>query len=126
MVSGQRKQPLAADIQIREHKLITGVNEKLGGQDEGPNPHELLEAALAGCTILTVQMYANRKGYKLESCDVEVKIEKEGPETFISRHVTFKGDLSDEEKARLTEIVEKCPIHKLLESKVTINTSVIK
>lgn len=125
MVTGQRKEPLVAEITIRNHKLISGVTEKLGGKDEGPDPHELLEAALAGCTILTVQMYANRKGYKLESCDVSIKILKEGPETLISRELTFKGDLSDEERARLVEIAEKCPIHKLLESKVSISTTVL-
>lgn len=99
--------------------------EKLGGHDEGLDPHELLEAALAGCTILTAQLYANRKGMKLESTDVTVKVVAESKtSSVISREVSFRGDLSEEDKARLTEIVNKCPIHNLLESQIKIETTV--
>jgi putative redox protein len=92
----------------------------LGGHDSGFNPHELLEGALAACTIITGQMYADRKGYKLDSIDVTVKVISEGPESKIDCEVHYRGDLSDDEKKRLTEIINKCPIHKLLESHIQI------
>lgn len=123
MITGNRKDNLTAELTIRSHKIISGLLEKLGGNDEGPNPHELVESALAACTILTAQMYANRKGMKLESTDVVVKIVSEGADSIIEREVSFKGDLSEEDKTKLAEIVEKCPIHKLLQSNIKINTT---
>ena len=75
MITGSRTENLAAQLVARHFSILSGVSEKLGGNDEGPDPHELLEAALAGCTIITIQMYANRKGMKLDSTDVKIKIE---------------------------------------------------
>lgn len=124
MVTGQRQELLVAKMVAGNFSIVSGVSEKLGGHDEGPNPHELLEAALVGCTIITTQMYANRKGIPLESTDVIVKIVSEGAETLIEREVSFRGNLTPEQKTSLAAIVEKCPIHKLLESKVTIQTKV--
>jgi len=124
MVSGQRREVLVADIVAGHYQIISGVSKDLGGGDEGPDPHSLLEAALTACTVITAQMYALRKGMKLESTDVIVKILSEGAETRIGREVSFRGELTAEEKIRLTEIVNKCPIHKLLESHVKIETTV--
>jgi len=124
MVEGIRKASLMAEMSARQHTILSGLAEKLGGGDEAPDPHELLEAALAACTILTGQLYAGRKGYKLDSIDVAVKVEAEGAESRISRRVSYRGALSAEEKARLTEIVGRCPIHRLLQSKISIETIV--
>jgi putative redox protein len=125
MVQGKRKEGLVAELIVRDHHFISGVSENLGGHDEGADPHELLESALAACTIITGQMYANRKGYKLDSIDVVIRILSEGHgETKFSREVTYHGDLTAEEKDRLTQIINRCPIHLLLESKVTIETIV--
>ena len=125
MITAQRKEALVAQINVRDHQLISGLSKKIGGQDEGLDPHELLESALAACTILTAQLYANRKGYKLDSTDVTIKILSEGEETIISLQAEFKGDLTIEERTRLAEIIEKCPIHRLLESNVEIQTTVL-
>jgi len=122
MITGKRKDGLSAEIEAGNHRIISGVAESLGGHDEGPSPHEILEAALAACTIITGQMWANHKGWKLDSIDVYVKILSEGEETRISREVSYRGDLTADQSKRLTEIIEKCPIHKLLESHVTIET----
>jgi putative redox protein len=97
---------------------------KLGGQDEAPDPHELLESALAACTILTAQLYANRKGLPLESTEATVRVVSEGAETRIAREVHFTGELDETQRARLLEIVNKCPIHRLLESRIVIETAV--
>lgn len=124
MVNGRRKELLVAELVVRDHHLLSGLAAKLGGADEGPDPHELVEAALAACTILTAQLYANRKGWKLESTDATVKIVEEGAATKIAREVSFRGDLTDDERNRLLQIVNMCPIHKLLESNITIQTTV--
>lgn len=124
MITGKRKENFVAEINVRDHQVLSGLPESLGGHDEGPTPHELLESALAACTILTAQMYAKRKGLKLDSTVVAVKIITEGVDSVISREVSFEGDLSAEERVKLSEIVEKCPIHKLLESNIKIETVV--
>lgn len=126
MIQGRRKNNLAAELSVRQFSILSGVTKELGGADEGPSPHELVEAALAACTIITVQMYANRKQMKLESTNVTVKIESESKEaSTISRQIEFVGDLTQEEKGKLLEIANKCPIHKLLESKITVATTMI-
>ena len=124
MIIARRTEGLTAELKVRNHILTSGVVESLGGLDEGMNPHELLESALAACTIITVQMYANRKGIKLISTDVNIKILSEGAETRIGREVSFTGDLTSEERTKLAEIANKCPIHKLLESHIQIETTI--
>lgn len=111
-------------MHTRTHELVSDVPEKLGGRDEGADPHEFLEAALVGCTVITVQMYAKRKGWNLVSTIVTVKIEKEGPETVIGRDVQFVGELDETQRAKLLEIADKCPIHRLLASKISVITRV--
>ncbi len=124
MVTGNLKEKsLAAELHIRNHELIAGVVAALGGQDEGPSPHELIEAALTACTIITVQMYANRKQWPLLSTDVETKIVSETKDgTVISRDIKFRGDLTQEQRDQLFAIANKCPIHKLLSGKVEIQS----
>lgn len=106
----------------RSHEVRADTNEQNGGQDQAMNPHELLESALAACTSITVKMYAKRKGMKLSDVEVQVHTESEGKESVISRKINLIGDLSEEEKTRLLEIADKCPIHKLLTSQISIKT----
>ena len=77
MIKGILKRDLVAAITVRAHELITGLSENSGGHDEGPTPHEIVEAALASCTILTCQLYANRKGWNLKSTNFSVRIDSE-------------------------------------------------
>jgi putative redox protein len=123
MVEGKRIEKLAVEIKSGAHTWLADVPAKLGGADRGPGPHELLESALTACTIITVQMYANRKGWPLTSTNVKVTVDKEGAESHIAREISFVGELSDEQKARLLEIADKCPIHKLLTSHISITTT---
>lgn len=125
MVSASRKGDYLVEVVAGSFQILSDVKSDLGGKDLGPNPHELLEAALAACTVMTVQMYANRKGWPLSSTDVSVKTLKEGPESNILREISFKGELSDEQKAKLLEIADKCPIHRLLVSHMTIDTRLL-
>ncbi|MEA9357343.1 OsmC family protein [Bacteriovorax sp. PP10] len=122
MITATRNGTLGAISSVRDHQILSGTTKESGGDDEGMSPHELLEAALASCTIITVQMYANRKTWPLESTDVVVTTDSEGATSHLTREITFKGNLDEEQKTRLLEIANKCPIHKLLTSHIEIET----
>lgn len=123
MVEGSLQTKSSASLKIGSHQLIAGLSASEGGQNEGPTPHELVEAGLAACTILTCQLYARRKQWPLEGIDVKVEITKEerGQAHFVVR-VHFAGPLSDEQRDRLRDISARCPIHRLLESEITLET----
>lgn len=124
MITATRKGNLAAVSTVRDHQVVSGTSAKNGGNDEGMNPHELLEASLASCTIITVQMYAARKSWNLESTEVVVTTDSEGAQSHLTRTISFKGDLDEEQRKRLLDIANMCPIHKLLSSQITIETKV--
>lgn len=107
---------------IRNHEILGDTNEQNGGHDGAMNPHEILETALAACTSITLKMYAKRKGMKLDDVLVEVHTVSEGKESVISRKIKLLGQLTDDDSKRLLEIADKCPIHKLLTSQVSIQT----
>lgn len=123
MVKGHRKEKLFVEILAGKHTVVSDVLPRLGGTDLGPNPHQIAESALAACTSITLQMYADRHGWKLVSADVVVTIDKEGPESHITRQISLLGELSVEQKSTLMEIADKCPIHKLLTSQISISTT---
>jgi putative redox protein len=107
-----------------QHQIISDVAASLGGEDAGLNPHELIEAALAACSTLTIELYAKRKNWDVSNMVVEVKIVEETKEASrIDRKITFGPQNSPEERQRITEIANKCPIHNLLQSKITIMTT---
>ena len=103
-----------------------------GGDDAGPDPYTLLLGALGSCISMTVQLYARRKQWAVESVTVRLRqnrmhakdcqecTDKEGFIHRIERAVTVTGDLSDEQHARLQEIAHKCPVHKTLTSRIVI------
>jgi putative redox protein len=127
MIIASRNADLSALIKAGSHEIVAGEPSKLGGGDEGATPHELLEASLAACTIITVQMYANRKMWPLRSTNVEVRIDKEeAGAAHILREISFEGDLSQEQRERLLTIANKCPIHKLLSGKIEITTALVE
>ena len=115
---------LRQEIQIGPHTTVSDVDEKIGGKDAGPTPHELLAAALAACTSMTVTMYATRKSWPLSKIEVSVDITKEeaGVAEF-SRTLTLTGSLDALQRERLLEIANHCPVHKLLISKISILTT---
>lgn len=118
--------PYAFEIQTDEHIIRTDVSQKDGGNNLAPSPHDLLEAALAGCTAITVQMYANRKGIPLDYADVTIKILSEGKgKNEIHRCINFHGNLTEDQKKSLLIIADKCPVHKFLVSDTVITTEMI-
>ncbi len=126
MVIATRLADLGSSIRAGHFEIVSGVLPAQGGGDEGPDPHLLIESALAACTVITVQMYANRKKWPLTAVNVVVKIEKEGPEgALFKRDISFTGELNDEQRQRLFEIANKCPIHKLLENKIEVQSNLV-
>lgn len=121
MITVSKKGSMSVSLSNGEHEIISDVAKELGGEDEGLNPHELVEAALGACTSLTLELFAKRKNWDVKDLKVEVKIIVEGAESVIERKISF-GDIPEENKKRLLEIANKCPIHKLLESNIKIET----
>ncbi len=112
-------------IQWRNGTLIMDEPESIGGQDLGPDPYSTLLASLAGCTLSTLRMYINRKGWEIPEIKVSLNMSKNEDdelETIISRTIDFSNEISAEQKERLLLIAEKCPVSKILKNKITINT----
>ena len=114
--------PYAQIITLRQHQLTSDEASDLGGSDAGPSPSELLLGALASCVAITLQMYAGRKGWALQNVEVEVDGRDEQGVYVIERRLTFQGDLTDEQRTRLTDIAGRCPVSKRLVGPVEIRT----
>src|SRR5438309_11278883 len=103
-------------IEIRQHELVADEPPDLGGADEGPNPQELLAASLASCTAVTVEMYAERKGWDVG--EVAVECEYEQPErdqpTQFKLTLRLPRELTQEQVERLGAIAARCPVHRTL------------
>jgi putative redox protein len=118
-------QPFKTVLSARNHENIADEPEDLGGQDLGFTPDELLASALGSCTAITLKMYATRKGWPLSEAIVEVSFEREkgSSSTKINRQITLVGELDDEQRQRLLQIANACPVHKTLSNPIEIITS---
>lgn len=123
-------------ITAGEHTLIADEPEKVGGNDYGPNPYDLLAASLGTCKAMTMKMYAERQKWNISYIDVHVKHTKDYAEDCnkcenskdakidkFSVEIELEGDLNDTQKEKLLQISEKCPVHKTLQSDNFIETS---
>ncbi len=125
MVHGHLEEKFHASLSDSRHLIDADLSRELGGEDKGMNPHELMEAALVGCTLQTMQMYAKRKGWDIGKTKVGVKFISEGKEVVIGRTLSFDPHLNGEQRDKLTEIANKCPIHKVLHAPTTVQTEVV-
>ena len=115
-----------------QQKLTTGDLEYLsdaevsrGGTGTGPSPHEYLGAALAACTSMTLKMYSERKAMSLRNAIVTVDIKRQDDVEIFIRDIELIGDLNDEQRERLLEIAQRCPIHKALAGEIEIKTQLV-
>lgn len=113
-------------VKIRDHSLTVDEPTDQGGEDAGPSPQELLAASLASCTAITMEMYAQRKGWDVG--DVEVTCDytpaERGAPTRFNLVMRFPDKLSDETVERLRVIAAKCPVHRTLDGEVMFDERV--
>jgi putative redox protein len=115
-VVARRREGFAHDIEIEGgHTIRVDEPTDAGGGDTGPSPTRLVAAGLAGCTAVTMELYAERKGWDVGPIEVDVDVEYEGYAP-LSFAVTLRlpAELSDEQRQRLLAIARRCPVHKVL------------
>jgi putative redox protein len=127
------KANLQNQVRYGNHTFITDEPSDAGGEDAGPDPYTLLLGALGSCISMTTMLYARRKGWPLERVTVRLRQQRihakdceecerttDGFVHRIERAISFEGNLSNEQRARLQEISQKCPVHKTLTSEIVI------
>ena len=114
---------LAANIEVGPHRLRADEPEDKGGGDTGPSPHETLLSALGACTASTLRLYAHRKGWPLTDAKVRLTAQHEDGRYVINRQVHLEGTLDLDQRTRLLEIADRCPVHRTLTGAIVINTS---
>src|SRR5215216_3771425 len=116
------------------HRFTSDEPASVGGTETGPNPYDLLLAGLGACTSMTVSMYARRKQWPLEHVTVRLRHSRTHAQDcaacettdarldVIDREIELKGALDADQRARLLDIANRCPVHRTLTSEITINT----
>ena len=125
------------EIKVGKHVLVGDEPVANGGNDLGPSPYDFLLAALGTCTSMTVRYYADFKKIPLSKVSVSLTHEKKYAQDcadceksdakidHIERKITLEGDLSEEQRKKLLEVANKCPVHKTLTSTVKISTELL-
>ncbi len=124
-------------MKVGNHYLLADEPESYGGNDFGPSPYELVSAGLSACTAMTIQMYARHKGWPLDNVEVHTSYDKKHAEdcencetdsakidTF-EREIRLTGDLDAQQKERMMQIADKCPVHRTLHSETQVISRLI-
>jgi putative redox protein len=113
-------------VQWLHGKFISDEPEKSGGKDKGPDPYTLLLSSLGTCTLATLRMYIDRKGWDIPKISVSVNMYQEDKDgkhtTVIDRDLNFLSPVTDEQRERLVQIAKVCPISKILEGEIQVRT----
>ena len=122
------------DVEVAGHHLVVDEPIAVGGADAGPTPYEMLLAGLGACTVMTLRIYADRRKWPLERARVTLQHRKvhaqdcvdcdkrDAKMDVIDRIVFLEGQLDEEQRAKLIEIAERCPVHQTLKGKIQVNT----
>jgi putative redox protein len=123
------KDKYRTEVKAGNHTIIADEQTEIGGKDLGVNPYELLLASLGTCTAMTLRMYADRKEWLVDGIQVDLTLDitksDEAQTTFIKRHISIAGDISEEQKQRMLKIADSCPVHKILENPIIITSNLI-
>lgn len=112
-------------VRVGEHALVADEPEKRGGRDAGPTPFELVLAGLAGCTAITLRMYAKKHTWEIGVLRVEVQLHADGDRRRVERVLRFSAkDTSPEQRTRLAEVAERTPVTRALREGMAITTVV--
>lgn len=124
--SAQRISGFRHIVKVRQHRLNCDEPVDLGGEDSAPSPQELLAASLASCTAVTMEMYAQRKGWDLRGVEVECEYvpAERGCPTKFSLTLRLPASLTEEQVQRLKVIATKCPVHRTLDGEVMFDERV--
>lgn len=129
MVSVSSSVGYRGEIRAGRHLFVGDEGPEVGGDDEGPNPYQLLLAGLVQCTAATLRMYANRKGWALGEVKVRARLLRTGDGATkverVERTVDVTGDLSEAQRARLGEIAERTPVTRTLRAGMAIDTTFV-
>lgn len=122
------------EVIVGKHRLYADEPTNVGGLDSGPGPYDLLLAALGACTAMTLRLYAERKKFPLQRTEVRLRHSRiyasdcaecetrEGMVDRIERFIVLEGELDAEQRTKLMEIADKCPVHRTLTSEIDIRT----
>lgn len=117
------------EVKADKHLVIADEPVEIGGKNMGINPNQLLLASLGTCTAMTLRMYADRKKWPVEKIKVYLTLDvvkRELQQTsYIKRHISIEGDLTDEQKHRMLQIAEECPLHKILNNPIVISSNLL-
>lgn len=123
IITGNGKGRYQQEVRIGKHQLLVDEPEKLGGDDAGPDPMDFVLTGLGACTAITLRMYAEKKG--LDIARITVSLEhRRSPEGKhqVERVVAIEGNLTDEQRARLLDIANRCPIYLALQQPMEVTT----
>jgi len=123
IITGNGKGRYQQEVKIGQHQLLADEPESLGGDDAGPSPMEFVLTGLGACTAITLRMYAEKKGLDIASITVALE-HRRSPEGKhqVERVVAVEGNLTDEQRARLLEIANRCPTHLALQQPLEVKT----
>ena len=121
------RETYASQMTMRGHTVQADEPVDNGGKDLGPTPTELVLSGLAACTVSTLRMYADRKGWDVDRIEVELSIQilktETGQSSQIKSVIEISGEVTEDQKLRMLDIARKCPVHKLLTNPIQIDSS---
>ena len=123
------KDKYRTEVRASGHTVVADEPVAVGGKDEGMNPNEFLLASLGTCTAMTLRMYADRKGWSVDNICVELSMDivkgNEQQTTYIKRHIRIDGIIDHDQRQRMLQIADSCPLHRVMTNPIVITSNLI-